>query len=106
MDKELGNFDECDCLAADPFEGDFGNSNDRTLKDKIVTARRSGKCHCCGQQITPGTRIRSRADIFDGTLFSFRWCTECCVAMAKSWEDGGESWEGRYALRRLHDGER
>ena len=101
--KIKSNFDEPDCLACDPFEGDFGEPGDRTLKDKIITARKAGPCHLCGQEIQPGERVRSRADIFDGELMSFRWCNLCCVAMGKSWTDSGEALEQRAALSKHHD---
>lgn len=92
-------FDEDDCLAADPFAGDFGQPGDRTLRDKIVTARKPGECQDCGETIQPGQRIRSRTDFFDGMVKSFRWCAKCCEAMALSWRDGGEAWQARIALR-------
>jgi hypothetical protein len=77
-------FNEKDCLAVNPFDGDFGSPQDRTLRDKIVVSRKAGGCHLCGQQIIPGTMIRSRTDIFDGEIATYRWCTECCVEMADS----------------------
>ena len=91
---------EADVLACTPFDGDFGSPNDRTLKDKMVTARKAGECHLCGQQIQPGTRTRSMTAIFDGELASYRWCNACCAAMALSWEDDGTAYEARAALRR------
>jgi len=92
-------FDEKKCLSADPFAGDFGEPDDRTLRDKIVVARKAGPCHDCAQTIKPGERVRSRSDIFDGQMMSFRWCEKCCEAMALSWEDGGKAWEERNGLR-------
>lgn len=68
-------------LAHDPFAGDFGGDGDRTLSDKIVTAQKSKVCHDCRNMIKPGERIRSRVDISDGELMSFRWCQACCEAM-------------------------
>lgn len=96
-------FDEPECLAYNPFEGDFGEPGDRTLKDKIVTARKPGPCHICGSEIKPGERVRSRVDVCGGELMSFRWCQECCVAMASSWDDHGRGIEKRYSLRRTAD---
>lgn len=76
-------------LTHDPFAGDFGGPGDRCLKDKMVTARKSGPCHNCNQVIQTGDRVRSRSDIADGELMSFRWCRLCCEAMAAD-DDGAE----------------
>lgn len=89
-------------LVTDPFEGDFGGPGDRTLSDKMATARKAGECHDCAQQIQPGERIRRRAEVFDGELMHFRWCQACCEAMAISAEDGGKAWEARLRLRNPH----
>lgn len=100
VDPLVSGFSEYDCLCCGPFEGDFGSPDDRILKDKIVTARKDGECHLCNQQIQPRTRIRTMTAVFDGELMSFRWCTACCAAMAKSLYDDGEAWEERAALAR------
>lgn len=100
LQRCVSDFDEPDCLACDPFEGDFGEPGDRTLKDKIATARKPGPCHLCGLEIQKGERIRTRTDIFEGEIMSFRWCSKCCVAMAKSWTDNGYAYEKRAALSR------
>lgn len=91
--------DEQMVLATDPFAGDFGSPGDRTLKDKMGTARKAGECQDCGQMIQPGERIRLRTDIFDGELMSFRWCQLCCEAMAISGDDDMEAWSKRIAMR-------
>lgn len=99
-------FDEGDCLALDPFEGDFGTPGDRVLSDRIVKAAKPhlGICHDCAGDIQRGERHRSRVDIADGEFFTFRWCGECCVAMAKSWEDDGRAMEERVKLGRQRKG--
>lgn len=84
-------------LACDPFEGDFGGPGDRTLSDKIVTARKAGECHDCAEQIIPGTRIRSRTDVYGGEMMSFRWCNACCEAMAV-YEERPELLDKRIAM--------
>lgn len=91
--------DEEAVLATDPFAGDFGSPGDRTLKDKMATARKAGECQDCGQEIQPGERIRIRTDIFDGDLMSFRWCQLCCEAMAISGDDEMDMWSKRIAMR-------
>lgn len=89
---------ESECLASDPFAGDFGEPGDRTLRDKMVTARKGGFCHDCAGEIEPGTRVRSRTDLFGGEIMSFRWCEPCCRAQAISWDDEGAAWEARVSL--------
>lgn len=72
-----------DCLAYDPFADDFGSPQDRILRDVIVTCRVGHWCHMCDGDTTPGTRTRLLVAIFDGDLRYFRWCADCCEAMAK-----------------------
>lgn len=91
-------FSESECLAYNPFEGDFGDG-EVILSDKIVTARKGGVCHLCGQQIKAGTRVRSRKEACDGRIDHFRWCTECCASMAASCEDNGRALGARAELR-------
>lgn len=75
---------EAECLADDPFAGDFGGAGDgdRVLSDKMVTNRKGGECHNCAGPCLPGTRNRVRAEVYDGDLMRFRWCQTCCFAMA------------------------
>ena len=75
---------EAQCLADDPFAGDYGGSGDGdgVLSDKMVTNRKGGTCHMCAGECTPGTRNRVRAEVYDGEFMRFRWCVECCFAMA------------------------
>lgn len=93
-------FDEKQCLSCNPFEGDFGAPGDKVLEDKIVTARKARPCVLCGQNVTPGTRVRVRAEVYSGQFYRFVWCTDCCVAMAKSWDDNGNAYEVRAAIGR------
>ena len=94
----MTTFDEAECLKVNPFEGDFGSPGDKVLKDKIGTARKGGTCGMCRQDIVPGERVRLLAAVFDGTLMSYRWCSECCAAMAESWTDDGRAWEARVRI--------
>lgn len=91
-------FNEAECLQTNPFEGDFGSPGDKVLKDKIGTARKIGSCDMCSQEIHPGCRQRMLTAVFDGDLRSYRWCSECCAAMAASWHDDGVAWETRVSL--------
>ena len=94
------SFSECECLAFDPFEGDFGSSDDRILKNKIVTARKERKCDLCLQDIRHGDRIRVMSGVYEGEFLSHVWCNLCCGVMAKSWEDDGEAYEQRAEIGR------
>jgi hypothetical protein len=92
---------ESDCLKANPFEGDFGSLGDRTLRSQMVTARvPHAECSCCLEPIVAGERTRVQIEFFDGGVQGYRWCSECCWAMAKSWTDLGKAWEKRELLRR------
>lgn len=89
-------------LEFDPFEGDFGDSGDCVLQNKMVLARKEGPCAHCGSQIKKGERVRSQQSKFDGQLMSHRWCAACCDAMATYYpadddEDGeiGVEYEAR-----------
>lgn len=79
-------FDEQAALMYDPFAGDFegGGMGDRILRDKIVTARKAAECFICHESIKPGDRIRSRVEVYDGELMTFKFCQLCCQAMATS----------------------
>jgi hypothetical protein len=78
------------CLAYDPFAGDFGMPGDRALKDKIVVGRAVRRCNECLQRTEPGTNHRVMAWLFDGEFHHYRICEKCCVAMA-AWAMGDES---------------
>lgn len=89
-------------MACDPFAGDYdgAGSGDRVLSDKIVTARKGGECNTCGQQAQPGTRVRSRAEVYDGDLMNFRWCAICTAIMGfKDPYLADKALEKRIALR-------
>jgi hypothetical protein len=75
---------EARCLADDPFAGDYGGSggDDCVLSDRMVTNRGGGTCHMCAGPCAPGTRNRVRVEVYDGELMRFRWCVQCCFAMA------------------------
>ncbi|MFA6132628.1 MAG: hypothetical protein WC869_01275 [Phycisphaerae bacterium] len=95
----MTKFNEARCLAVDPFDGDFGSPGDRIFRNVIVTSRKALTCSCCNQLSVPGTRVRVIVALFDGDLHRYRYCAECCSAMAKSWTDRGKAWEARIAIR-------
>lgn len=98
----MSNFDERECLAVNPFEGDFGDGEVR-LEDKIVTARKVRQCNLCGEDVEPGTKTRVRAEAYGGKIYRYAWCNKCCVAMAIRWEDGGAELQARSALGRYSE---
>ena len=100
VDPLVSEFDEASCLQVNPFADDFGTPADRCLKDRIGIARKSGACSLCSQEIQPKERIRIAAHIFDGEIHSYRWCSACCAAMAKSWIDDGDAYAKRILLSR------
>jgi hypothetical protein len=75
-------------LLYDPFAGDefYG----RILSDKIVKCRKEGVCHNCAEKIEKGQMIRSRCDVEDGEIMSFKWCQTCTEFMAQSDTDRGD----------------
>ena len=85
-------------LSFDPFEGDLGAPGDKVLKNKIALARKAGECSNCTQQIERGERVRMMTARFDGQLMSYRWCSFCCAAMLKSYDDDGQAYEDRAAI--------
>ena len=70
-----------DALDFNPFDGDFGEPGDRTLRDAMVKARKRHECTHCGGEIKKGETHRSRTDVICGDLLSYRWCALCCEAM-------------------------
>lgn len=68
-------------LDFNPFEGDFGEPGDRTLRDALVQAKKPHECTHCGGPIIVGEKHRSRTDVISGDLMSYRWCSLCCDAM-------------------------
>lgn len=90
-----------EALYFDPFEGDFGNSGDRTIKDKITKFRKPHRCHICDVITNVGEVGRNRVDVIDGDLHSFYFCHECCMSMVARLNDcDDETITQRYALRR------
>lgn len=81
-------------LAFDPFAGDFGDQGDRTLSDKMVRAAKPHSCFHCKGPIVVGEAHRSRSDITDGDLMSFRWCAACCMAMTA--DDSVSAYDARF----------
>jgi hypothetical protein len=94
---------EADVLAYDPFAGDFGDPSGRLLSDKMVRAAKTHDgCHICAGPVAKGDRHRSRVEIFDGEMLSFRWCWSCCTAMARNWDDAGDEICARQDLHGNH----
>ena len=68
-------------MEVDPFDGDFGNIDDRTLSDKIVTIRKPRPCSFCKCEIAKGERARAMTAMLDGTLTQYTWCAKCLDKM-------------------------
>lgn len=83
-----------------PFDGDFGDVGDRTLRDKIVRFRKARQCHCCAQDVKPGTQGRSLTMLWvsDGPM-EYAYCTECTEAQATCFDDYGKALDLRFSLR-------
>jgi hypothetical protein len=77
------------------FQDDFGDQSDVTFKDRLVRARKIYNCTYCSGQIFPRAIYRYEIHRFDGQVRTYRSCYDCCVAMAKSWDDGGKAIEKR-----------
>lgn len=91
---------EKDCLAYDPFAGDFGDQSDRIFSDRMHTAGKNYLVGCviCGGDIIKGERYRRQDGKIDGEFHSCRMCELCCAAMALSWTDNGNAIEARTSL--------
>lgn len=95
-----------DALDFDLFAGDFGDSDDVELSNKIVISRREYICFICYGTIVKGEVHRSAVHKFDGEIMTYRVCNECCKAMVSSInydlsddnDDGQEPIDARYAL--------
>lgn len=85
---------EADCLRLNPFEGDRDVTY-RVLRDGFVRCRAADDCMTCLGPVAPGMRVRTRVEVYEGKVYTFRFCEECCAAMAVSWSDGGEAWVAR-----------
>lgn len=85
-------WNEADCLAYDPFQGDdYGNSMQKDFGAKIVTGRGEYECHLCQGPIAKGERHRVDRCIMDHEHMTARFCGLCCAAMAINQIDGGEA---------------
>jgi len=88
-------------LGFDPFGGDFGDQADKILFDKMVHSRKEHQCFWCGGTIKLKEAHRSRAEVVDGALYSYRWCSDCCAAMISDIESGTfNATEKRIEIRR------
>lgn len=74
-------------LDFDPFEGDFGTTSDRILRDKLVKARVKHGCFHCQGSIQPGTHYRYLVAIFEGDMHTYKWCETCCNAMVQQLDE-------------------
>lgn len=80
-------------LRFDPFQGEFGDQGDRTLRDRIVKTRKPSECSQCGEAIPVGQTVRSRTDIVDGGMMAWKWCNTCTCLMARCFSRGADAQE-------------
>lgn len=74
------------------FDGDFGNQDDKVLKNKIVTTRKKHEkaCHICMGDILKFELSRVETDIFEGKIETYRVCHKCCEAISYDYENNCE----------------
>jgi hypothetical protein len=91
IDKMILNFD--------PWAGDMDDDS-VTLRDAFVVARKPAKCAICFDNILVGDRVRSQTQRSEQQrkVMTFKFCVNCCAAMARECADDGQSIEERYAL--------
>lgn len=97
--------DEQRILSVEPFADDYGDG-EVVLSDRMVTAAKPHRaaCACCGGDVRQGERHRARAEAYKGRAMTFRWCSDCCGAMAGASQDGGAAWEARIGIRYAREG--
>lgn len=100
---------EADCLAYDPFAGDFGDQADRILQDRFNTSNKeydAGSCVICFGNIAKDERYRKQVARIDHDLRVYRFCAACCAAMALARLDGGKIVNARHLIgaRRRNEG--
>lgn len=106
MRERLSEQEVRDCLALNPFDGDFGCHGDVVFSDRICTARKPGTCNDCAGPILPSEQQRRHDAKYDYEMRSYRWCFRCCRAMAAYWTDDGKALNERWVLRAQRRNER
>ena len=95
----MTDFNEVECLAYNPFDGDFGEPGDKVLSDKIVSTRKESTCVECLTTTQKGERVRSLSAVFGGKLFSYRWCSACCRMFSLAFSDDPDEYDKAIAER-------
>lgn len=83
-------FDEAGALRYPLFQDDFGEPGDKALSDRIMTCRQTASCCECLGPIETGTRYRKHVGVYGGAMREYKFCAECCAAMAKTFSDGDD----------------
>jgi hypothetical protein len=90
-------------LQFDPWCGD--ESDVTTLSDRMVVTRVKSVCAICFENILPRDRVRTKVEKWDGKMKTFRFCVNCCAAMARRAFAANEAQEmeieNRYNMGRL-----
>jgi hypothetical protein len=76
------------------------DSDYRVLRNAMVVVRKGHTCDLCFGSIPVGARVRAQTEVCDGACKTFRFCPDCCSAMAIRHDDDGETIEARYELGR------
>lgn len=72
-----------DSLDFNLFEGDFGDSSDTQLTNKIVKVRKEHECHICSNKTQVGSYARYDVWIFDGEFMKYYVCQDCLDAIVQ-----------------------
>lgn len=70
------------------------------LANRMVVARKPHECAICFGPIAVGERHRAQREADDGQATTFRFCADCCDAMARS---GGGTEEDDMAIYERFD---
>ncbi len=86
-------------LRFDPWAGDRDDDS-VTLRDAFVVTRKPATCAICLGNILAGDRVRSQTQRSEQErkVMTFRFCVDCCAAIARECVDDGRAIEARYAL--------
>lgn len=89
---------DADILSYDMFAGD--ETDVTLLSNRMLITRTAHRCVICNELIPVGSRVRATTERNneERRVMTFYACVPCCAAMARAYEDDGESIEQRSAL--------
>jgi hypothetical protein len=84
-DFSLTPAEERDVLQFDPWgERD---ATYKVLRSGFGAVRKSHQCVICFGPIDAGDRVWARAEVDDGKIATFHFCTECCWCIARRYDE-------------------